>query len=983
MAAILEQEDAIPMHERGPLHEQEDAMPMHERGPLHGFRVIDFGQYIAGPLMARLLADHGADVIHVDPPGGPMWKSPANKTLNRGKTCVTIDLKTTEGLARAKALIASADVVVENFRPGVLAKFSGLGPDEASKANPRLVYVSLPGFASTDTKRKDLQAWEAVIMSSAGVYSDMGLNRQLMGVKTSYSPLTQASSYGAVLGAMSAALCLFSREVTGVGDVIEVPLASALLDGLVYNAIKIESVPERYKCLREKEIARRKNEGIPLDCEYDDLDHFLDPFYATYRCKNGRPFYLVAPCHWKHQQRTLQLLGLWDNLVADGLPIDRSNVHKEWDSSIKCTLGTYPISDTHWMERLKKEMKLAFLTRSATEWAKLFGSLRVPGNATLTTREWLHSKHAQSSGLIERVHDKEYGSMLVPGKFVWQDRATVPTTALQRKKNRAMAMKPPVDNCTAQSKKTTTKAIDSKFWLAGVKVLDLCNVIAGPMIGGMMARFGADVVKCDMKNPSYCASITTLLGMPANRGKKSVLVDMTTADGREVLHKLVKWADVVTVNMTRAQLHELQLDERNLKQINPAIILAHFDAYSGPQWGQWSDYVAYDDVLQAVLGIMERFGGSLATPEEHAHIGTIDVVAGYSGALSVAMALLKRRRTGQSDVARASLAAAGNCLMASLMYDYNGRIFDEPRGKALGEHALYRWYESSDGKSFFIAAGIGEQHRAKALEALSKSSLLHFFPGIAALSNNETEKLLEKVFRMIPAEEAVVELQRIGIAVVQQTTMANVRLANTIATDSATGEKDNKTVAFAAGSFQFEHVAKHPIGSGVTMCAPSSVRPLNAKVRHLGPAPKYGQHTSEVLSTRLGMSAAAIQRLHEIGAVASSWSESYIPGGDPWAAQAQADKLQDYFNSSPSARRRRNRQSFKSGDGLHCRSRRESLEGVNGLLCGDLADIALASSKGVDSVGDGGQGTHSSADLSVVLRLPSPGPPTKQATLSK
>jgi len=922
------------------IFEEEDKVPMHELGPLHGFRVIDFGQYIAGPLMARLLADHGAEVIHVDPPGGARWKSPANKTLNRGKECICLDLKTSEGLARAKALIAGADVVVENFRPGVLAKYSGLGPDEATKANPRLVYVSLPGFASTDSKRRDLQAWEAVIMSSAGVYSDMGLNRQLMGVKTSYSPLTQASSYGAVLGAMSAAFCLFSREVTGVGDVIEVPLASALMDGLVYNAIKIESVPERYKCLREKEIARRKKEAIPLDCEYDDLDHFLDPFYATYRCKNGRPFYLVAPCHWKHQQRTLQLLGLWDNLVADGLPIERSLVHKEWDSSIKCALGTYPISDTDWMERLKKEMKLAFLTRSATEWAKLFGSMRIPGNATLTTREWLHSKHAQSSGLIERVHDKEYGSMLVPGKFVWQDRATVPTSVLQRKKNRAIAMKPPV----VKSSTTSSEAINSKFWLAGVKVLDLCNVIAGPMIGGMMARFGADVVKCDMKNPSFCASITTLLGIPANRGKKSVLVDMTTADGRVVLRKLVEWADVVTVNMTRAQLHELQLDERNLKQINPAIILAHFDAYSGPHWGQWSDYVAYDDVLQAVLGIMERFGGSLATPEEHAHIGTIDVVAGYSGALSVAMALLKRRRTGQNDVARASLAAAGNCLMASLMYDYEGRVFDEPRGqKALGECALYRWYESSDDKSFFVAVGSGEQHRAKALLALSESSVLHVSQGIDALSNAETEKLLEKVFRKIPAAEAVVELHRLGIAVVQQTTMAKVRLANTAAMGSVTTESENKTVAFTAGSFQFEHVAKHPIGSGVTMCAPSSVRPRNAKVRHVGPAPKYGQHTNEILASYLGMSAATIQHLQRSGAVASSWSESYIPGGDPWSLQA--DKLEDYINSSPSAKRRRNRKSMKGDAAVHCRSRRESCEGVNGLLCGDLTDITLESSK--------------------------------------
>src|SRR5215510_5581436 len=92
---------------------------------LDGIRVIDFGQYIAGPLAGMLLADQGADVIRVDPPGGPMWDTPATATR----------------------LIESADVLIENFRPGVMRRL-GLGPDAASRVNPRLVYCSLPGFAT-------------------------------------------------------------------------------------------------------------------------------------------------------------------------------------------------------------------------------------------------------------------------------------------------------------------------------------------------------------------------------------------------------------------------------------------------------------------------------------------------------------------------------------------------------------------------------------------------------------------------------------------------------------------------------------------------------------------------------------------------------------------------------------------------------------------------------------------------------------------
>ncbi len=93
---------------------------------LDGIRVIDFGQYIAGPLCGMLLADQGADVIRVDPPGGPVWQTPANATWNRGKRSIALDLKQPDDLDVARRLVASADVMIENFRPGVMDRL-GLG----------------------------------------------------------------------------------------------------------------------------------------------------------------------------------------------------------------------------------------------------------------------------------------------------------------------------------------------------------------------------------------------------------------------------------------------------------------------------------------------------------------------------------------------------------------------------------------------------------------------------------------------------------------------------------------------------------------------------------------------------------------------------------------------------------------------------------------------------------------------------------------
>ncbi|MFA4965610.1 MAG: CoA transferase, partial [Thermoleophilia bacterium] len=96
--------------------------------PLAALRVLDFGQYLAGPAVALLLADQGADVLHIDPPGGARWESNATALLNRGKRSVVLDLKQRADVSAAKELVATADVLVENFRPRVMNRL-GLGPE--------------------------------------------------------------------------------------------------------------------------------------------------------------------------------------------------------------------------------------------------------------------------------------------------------------------------------------------------------------------------------------------------------------------------------------------------------------------------------------------------------------------------------------------------------------------------------------------------------------------------------------------------------------------------------------------------------------------------------------------------------------------------------------------------------------------------------------------------------------------------------------
>lgn len=185
--------------------------------PLSGVRVVDFGQYIAGPAVAMILGDLGATVVHIDPPSGPLWDNPANAILNRNKLIVALDLKTEKGLLEAKALVAEADIVIENFRPGVLARL-GIDFSTLRKSRPELITLSIPGFASDDELRRDWRAFETVIAASSGVFTDMGLNRVLMGINPSFSPLPLSSAYGTMLAASATVLALQARERTGQGD---------------------------------------------------------------------------------------------------------------------------------------------------------------------------------------------------------------------------------------------------------------------------------------------------------------------------------------------------------------------------------------------------------------------------------------------------------------------------------------------------------------------------------------------------------------------------------------------------------------------------------------------------------------------------------------------------------------------------------------------------------------------------------------------
>ena len=216
---------------------------------------------------------------------------------------IALDLERPADHAIARRLVGAADVVVENFRPGVM-QTAGPGPRRADrKPIPRLVYLSFPasppttptGPGSRRGKASSARRWASSPTWGSTASSWASIRR----TRRCRSPRPTR----AVFGALSVVAALYARERDGLGDAIEVPIAAALLEGLAYNSMRVEPLPARYKALRELEIERRRADGTPLDLDYDAVQRLLDPLYRSYRCADGRPFLSVCLSHRRHAGR--------------------------------------------------------------------------------------------------------------------------------------------------------------------------------------------------------------------------------------------------------------------------------------------------------------------------------------------------------------------------------------------------------------------------------------------------------------------------------------------------------------------------------------------------------------------------------------------------------------------------------------------------------------------------------------------------------
>lgn len=334
--------------------------------PLSGIRVLDLSRVLAGPFCSMILADLGAEVIKVESPWGDDSRqfgpfvngtSAYYRLFNRSKMGITLDFKNDDDKEVLRDLVRRADVVVENFRPGVLEKL-GLGPEELLEVNPRLVVTSISGFGQTGSLAKE-PAYDLVAQAMSGLMSITGWQNS--------KPTRVGISLGDLIPGLYAAIgtvsALYQRESTGKGQHLDLAMYDSLISVM---------------------------ESVGMRALYDDTpptrignDHGLSAPFSTYATKDGDV--VIAITTNRLFERLANALGIPEMATDDRFaePVARS------DNRVA----------------LRELIEEALSTKTRAETIALFEEHGVPTSRVYDLDEALRSPFAEERGVIAEETD--------------------------------------------------------------------------------------------------------------------------------------------------------------------------------------------------------------------------------------------------------------------------------------------------------------------------------------------------------------------------------------------------------------------------------------------------------------------------------------------------------------------------------------------------------------------------------------------------
>ena len=345
---------------------------------LEGVRVLDLSRVLAGPFCGMLLSDLGADVIKIEDTGSGdesrTWpphkdgESAAFLVINRNKRDMTLDLKAPEGVAILKKMIASADVLIENFRTGTMESF-GLGYDALSAINPKLVYCSVSAFGRTGP-RKDGAGYEALMQAFSGIMSITG-EPGGPPVRAGVSFLDLTTGIFCAFGIVNA---LLHRVSTGLGQRVDASLLETAVTLLNYHAEGYLLTGAQPKALGSSHPS-------------------LSP-YRTFKCRDGQ-WIFIAGANDRFWQRLAPALDL-PHMVSDprfAVNIERVKNRRELEEALEAAIAK------HDREPLLKVLEEA----------------GVPATPVNTVAQVMEDPQTAARAMIQRVVHPRLGEIPVVG----------------------------------------------------------------------------------------------------------------------------------------------------------------------------------------------------------------------------------------------------------------------------------------------------------------------------------------------------------------------------------------------------------------------------------------------------------------------------------------------------------------------------------------------------------------------------------------
>ncbi len=294
--------------------------------PLDGVRVLDFTRVLSGPHATRMLCDLGADVIKVEQPSGDLtrFSSPrvnSNATYfiqqNVGKRNISLDLSNPEAVALVIKLVEKCDVIIENFRPGVMKRM-GLDQTTLRAVNPKIIYASITGYGNTGPWT-DRRAYAPVVNAEMGLTKHQGDAR---GGEYANDPFSHGDVYTAVECAAAILAALYQREQTGVGQYIDLSMAQTLLyvnehahDALWDQPVSPDAIrsfrPQDYPVLTTKDGVTAVVSGHPA--ERGTFDYFVAAMQAPELLEDSR--FKTVETRLANFKQLMEIIKLWASTV--------------------------------------------------------------------------------------------------------------------------------------------------------------------------------------------------------------------------------------------------------------------------------------------------------------------------------------------------------------------------------------------------------------------------------------------------------------------------------------------------------------------------------------------------------------------------------------------------------------------------------------------------------------------------------------------